>query len=408
MISIRLMRITRTDKLIISAVLISTFAIGLGGNITQHLKLVPAPLQANISYKLLESSSEAKLAWPDSGQSAIGATGYGVLATSGQQTPVATASISKLITALAVLKMKPITADKLGPTLVLSQADVDIYHKYASLGGSVISVTIGEELSEYQTIQAMLLPSANNIADSLATWAFGTLTNYADYANKMLAGYKLINTHVGTDASGFSPTTTSSASDLVLLGEIANSNPIIAEIADQSTAILPVAGTVKNVNWLLGTAGINGLKTGNSDEAGGAYLFSAEYSLTDNYKITIVGSIMKATDLKDAMIKAHSLLISSQKAFTLETPIAAGQVIATYQVPWATTVSVSANKDVTALAYQGKIIDQPVITLNGLKAPLDKNSSVGSIKTASSSTQISINLDQSISKPSLWWRLTHN
>lgn len=402
------MHITRIDKYIILVVLVGMLGIGIAGNINSRLKLVPTPLKPKISYQLLGSSNTATLDWPTTGQAAIGATNFGVLATSGQQTPVATASISKLITALAVLKIKPLAIGNQGPKLVMSQADLDIYHSYASQGGSVIPITIGEELTEYQALQAMLLPSANNIADSLATWAFGSLTSYAEYANKMLAEYKLLNTHVGTDASGLSPTTTSTASDLVLLGEIANSNPVIAEITDQSTAILPVAGTVKNVNWLLGTNGINGLKTGNSDEAGGAFLFSAEYSLSAGYKITIVGSIMKATDLKDAMTKAHTLLISSQKAFSLETAIAAGQIIATYKQPWSDAVSVSASKAIIALAFQGKIIDQPNITLKDLKAPLGKNSSVGNIKTAASSTQISVNLDQPITQPSLWWRLTHN
>lgn len=399
------MRVTRTDKLIIAIVILTTLAIGIVGNIAQHLKAVPQPIKPSISYKLMQPTIVSSLSWPNSGQAAIGVSGFGVLETSGQQTPVATASISKLITALAVLKMKPITIDKLGPSLTITQTDVDIYHKYSSLGGSVIPVTNGEELTEYQALQAMLLPSANNIADSLATWAFGSLTNYAYFANKMLTDYNLTNTHVGSDASGFSPTTTSTASDLILLGELASSNPIIAEITDQSTAILPVAGTVKNVNWLIGTAGINGLKTGNSDEAGGAYLFSDDYSLSASYKITIIGCVMKAVDLNDAMNKAHSLLISALSAFSLKTAIASGQVIATYQVPWAATISVSPNRDVTALAYQGKIIDLPVITLTNLKAPQDKNASVGTIKTTVSTE--SINLDQPIIKPSLWWRLSH-
>lgn len=400
------MRITRIDKFVISTIIISVLGVGSVGNISHHLQTVPAPLKAQVSYQLQESNSTIGLNWPTIGQAAIGAKGYGILASNGTQTPVPTASISKLITALAVLKVKPLATNEQGPSLLMSQGDLDIYHRYASNGGSVTPVVIGEKLTEYQALQALLLPSANNIADSLATWAFGSLTNYADYANKMLVDYKLLNTHVGTDASGLSPTTTSTASDLVLLGEIANSNPVIAEITDQSSAILPVAGIVKNVNWLLGTAGINGLKTGNSDEAGGAYLFSAEYSLSADYKITIIGAVMKATDLKDAMIKAHSLLISSQKAFSLETAITTGQVVGSYQVPWHSKVTVSAINDVKALAWQGKIIDKPVLSLNDLKVPLAKDALVGSIKSESTSTPAKLN--QSITAPSLWWRLTHN
>ena len=36
------------------------------------------------------------------------------------------------------------------------------------------SVAAGEQISQYQALQAMLIPSANNVADSLARWAFGS------------------------------------------------------------------------------------------------------------------------------------------------------------------------------------------------------------------------------------------
>lgn len=399
------MRITRTDKFIISTVLIIMLAIGLAGNIFQHLKAVPAPLKAQVSYQLKQSDTIVDLSWPVSGQAAIGAQGFGVLATSGGQTPVPTASIAKLITALAVLKVKPITADKQGPTLIMSQADLDIYHNYASLGGSVVPVAVGEQLTEYQVIQAILLPSANNLADSLAIWAFGSLTNYANYANKMLADYKLFNTYVGTDANGFSPTTTSTASDLVRLGELSIGNPIISEITSQATAVLPIAGTVKNVNWLLGTNGINGLKTGNSDQAGGAYLFSASYTVASGHTVTIVGAVLKSSDLLQAMTDASALLKSAQKAFTFDTAITAGQVVGSYPVAWGSVVSVSASNDIKALAWQGKIIDQPIVSLNNLKVPAAMNTVVGKIQLGS--TSIPVKLDQPITAPSLWWRLTN-
>ena len=400
------MRITRTDKLIIVVVLISMLAIGLAGNITQHLRAVPAPLKAQINYQLQQSKTAVELSWPSSGQAAIGAKGYGVLTSSGSQTPAPTASIAKIITILAVLKVKPIASGEQGPILTIGQSDVDIYHSYASSGGSVSPVVVGEQLTEYQVLQAMLLPSANNLADSLAIWAFGSLTSYSSYANRMLANYGLKNTVVGSDASGYSPSTTSTASDLVMLGEIASDNPVISAIASQPTATLPVAGLVKNVNWLLGTNGINGLKTGNSDQAGGAYLFTADYSIATGHSVTIVGAVLKSSDLLQAMTDASALLKSAQQAFSLDTAIAASQVIGSYQVAWGSAVSASASSAVKALAWQGKIIDKPVISLNGLKAPVDTGTVVGNIQIGTSST--SVKLDQPITAPSLWWRLTHN
>src|SRR5665213_2009914 len=292
--------------------------------------------------KLLYQATQAKplpLTWPASGQAAIGTPGYGVLETHGVQKPVPTASVAKLITVLAVLKVKPLAAGTQGPTLTLGQGDVDIYSNYAAEGGSVAMVTDDEQISEYQMIQAMLLPSANNMADSLAIWAFGSLSSYAAYANQMLSTLSLNHTHVGSDASGFQPDTTSTPSDLVLLGEIAEANPIISAIANQSSAEIPVAGTVHNVDWLLGTDGINGLKTGNSDQAGGVFLFSAPSSLATGHSVTIIGAVMDQPSLLAAMNSGPPLLTSVQKAFTYPTIIPAGQAVAEYAVPWGKTIT---------------------------------------------------------------------
>ena len=37
----------------------------------------------------------------------------------------------------------------------------------------MVKVQNGEKISQYQALQAMLLPSGNNMADSMARWAFG-------------------------------------------------------------------------------------------------------------------------------------------------------------------------------------------------------------------------------------------
>ncbi|HET7630370.1 MAG TPA: serine hydrolase, partial [Candidatus Saccharimonadales bacterium] len=159
--------------------------------------------------------------WPDYGQAAFGAVGYGVLASHQSDQPLATASIAKIITALAVLQKRPLAADASGPTLTMTQRDVDLFQSYLHRHGSVIAVRAGQKLSQRQALEAMLLRSANNMADTLAIWTFGSLQAYQTYANRYVAELGLTDTHVGLDASGFDPTTTSTASDLVKLGEIA-------------------------------------------------------------------------------------------------------------------------------------------------------------------------------------------
>lgn len=224
------------------------------------------------------STKAVSLPWPDAGQGAIGAVGFGVLATNGSQTAVPMASVAKIVTALAVLKQKPLVLDQQGPTITLDDTDVSYYQSYVSQGGSVAKVVAGETLSEYQALQTMILPSANNMAESLSRWAFGSPDAYIKYANQYVQALGMTQTTVA-DASGFAPQTVSSAKDLVQLGLAAMNDPVLAQIVSQSQASEPVVGNIKNTNWLLGSDGFVGIKTGNTDQAGGCYLFASDQTV---------------------------------------------------------------------------------------------------------------------------------
>jgi D-alanyl-D-alanine carboxypeptidase (penicillin-binding protein 5/6) len=396
---------TKADKIISALVITSVIVIGVAGKTDEYLQSPPPKVKAQTTFNYSPIGKPASLAWPALGQSAIGAEGYTVLETNGVQTPVPIASIAKLITALAVLKVKPLSIGAQSPSLRIGQADIDLYNSYRAAGGSVVAVTNGEDIGEYQVLQAMMLPSANNLADSLAVWAYGSLKNYIVAANKMLASYGLKNTHVSDDASGLSPNTTSSASDLVKLGEIALANPVLADVVSQSNATLPFVGLVKNVNSLIGTQGINGIKTGNSDQAGGNYLFSSEYSLSGR-DILIIGAVLKSTDLSKAMNDSLPLLISAQGNFKL-TPIASiGQVVAFYKLPWGRSITASSSEVVRALTWNGKALDKPELILADVTAPLAKGTVIGTLSIGNLEKS-NIILDESVTKPSAWWRLTH-
>jgi D-alanyl-D-alanine carboxypeptidase len=59
---------------------------------------------AKASNNLAVTVASPSLAWPDGGQAAVGTLGQGVLAASSNQKPLPTASVAKVMTALAVLK----------------------------------------------------------------------------------------------------------------------------------------------------------------------------------------------------------------------------------------------------------------------------------------------------------------
>jgi D-alanyl-D-alanine carboxypeptidase (penicillin-binding protein 5/6) len=136
------------------------------------VRTIPIPPPATITRSITPTTS-SQIAWPSTGQSAVAVAGNPVVTSHGVQTPTPTASVAKLITSLVVLQAKPLSVGQQGPAITLTASDVAIYRQYLSEQGSVVPVEAGESITEYQMLQAMLLPSANNMADSLAIWAFG-------------------------------------------------------------------------------------------------------------------------------------------------------------------------------------------------------------------------------------------
>ena len=253
----------------------------------------------------------------------------------------------------------------------------------------------------------MLLPSANNVADTLAKWAFGSLPAYTTYANQFVKQLHMDHTTVGTDASGLSPTTVSTPSDLIKLGEVALEHPVIAEIVNQKYANVPVAGTIPNVNRLLGYDGINGIKTGNSDEARGCYLFSAIYEMGNGKQITVIGAIMGAPTLVRAKAEVIPLLDATKAQFSIDTVVRAGQSFGDVYVPWSNnTAHAVAQYDASAIVWQHAVAPTSVV-IDKVRNAVSKNDQIGkiSIQAGSTATEIPLIVDRDIPKPTNMWRV---
>lgn len=369
----------------------------------QYMRPLPS-VSATASLAAPKVGSAVDLAWPAYGQGALATKDYGLLQTHGEQKSVPMASVAKVVTALAVLKQKPFAPGQSGPLITLTSNDVAIYNSYFANGGSVVKVQNGEQLSELQALQALLIPSANNIADTLAIWAFGSTENYTAYANKMIAGLGLSNTKV-VDASGFSPDSVSSAQDLAKLGLAALDDPLLASVVSQPTANLPVAGAVDNVNWLLGSDGVIGIKTGNTTEAGGCFLFAAKRNV-GGQNITLVGALMQAPDLNTAIKDARAVIVSSDSGFELVKVISKGQTVGTYKAPWGVGPEVVAGQELSVLSWRGSKV-QVAAKFNDLKTPAKAGASVGSISATSGITTTSVPaaLKSNLAGPSWTWRI---
>lgn len=365
----------------------------------QYLRPIP-PLQVSRASLDIRSSPAPSLPWPGYGQAGLGAVGFGVLATNGPQTPAPIASVAKVFTALAVLKQKPLDLNEQGPNITIDKTDVGYYNYYYTHDGSVTKVTEGEQLSEYQALQAMMLPSANNIADTLARWAFGSTDAYLTYANKMISDLGLTQTTIGSP-SGFTASTQSTSADLVKIGLAAIDNPVLSQIVAQDKADITVAGTVHNVNWLLGVQGVNGIKTGNTNEAGGCYLYSAKQKVGDQ-EINIVGSVIGAPDLNQAIKDAKTILASSTLAFEQKTVITKGQVLGTYTTPWGSKTNAVASSNLSAVLWKGH---DPTVSLELANKPSLASAGILTSINYETRSSVPIVLDKKIAGPSLAWRL---
>ena len=389
---------------------IVSLVILLGASFAAFVLSEPfASAQPEVTFLYSRSPQALELSWPSYGEAAIGASGDGVLATHGNDTPLPTASVAKILTALAVLKQAPLTLNTNGPIITLTQADVDSYNKYLAENGSVVKVAVGEQISEYQALEAMLMPSANNIAETLARWAFGSISDYNTYANNYALQLGMSNTVI-TDPSGFLGTTVSTPRDLVVLGEAALANPVISQIAAKTSATIPVQGIIDNVNVLLGHEGIVGIKTGNNDQDQGCFLFASRQTIGPQ-QVTVVGVIMNGPNLGTAMWDALPLISSTVAAFHDLAIVKAGTTIASYTTAWGDQGSMVAKNDLSIIAWENAFITTSV-SLNKLTAPLSEGSNVGTMTvsdtTSNTKYQVPIILQNAIKEPSLFWKFTHS
>ncbi len=384
--------------------LISFALIVMAGGVLLNIAR-PLP-RADASIAAISSQvGSVTLAWPSQAYAALGAKGYGVLATHGSQTKRPMASIAKLVTALAMLQKHPLKLGQKGPTITMTTNDVALFNKYFGAGGSYVKVELGEKITEYQALQAILLPSANNMADSMATWSFGSIDNYLRYGNSMLGKLGFKQTVVAADASGFAPDSKSTPSELVRLGELAMSNPVVAQIVAQRSATIPVHGIIYSANSRLGYNNIIGIKTGLTDQAGGCFLFAANYNV-GGQKIMLIGAIMGEPTLRGALNDSEPLLNSAKPYFRPQTPIKAGETFASISTKWNTTADVIAQKDVPVVAWQGKPLT-PSIQLDQITGAKAAGSVVGTALVASGNYTVStpLVLKESLAGPSWQWRM---
>ena len=315
----------------------------------------PVPAVAATSSGLSQyviTGTPPNLPWPSTGSAAIGASHLGLIATSGDPQPAPAGSVAKVMTALVLLADKPLAVNEQGPTLLITDQDVATYKADLADGQSVVQVTAGEPLSEFQALEALLIPSANNIAETVARWDAGSVPMFVARMNDRATALHLAHTTFA-DPAGVSAQTVSTPADLIALGMAAMQQEVVAQVVSMVQTTLPVAGLVYNTNGALGESGIIGIKTGVND--GATFLFAATASV-DGQQVTVYGCVMGQPTLAIAFDAAKALTDTMEGAIKMRAIVARNDVVGAYDAPWGSHADVVATAGLAFVEWPGMIL----------------------------------------------------
>jgi D-alanyl-D-alanine carboxypeptidase (penicillin-binding protein 5/6) len=387
------------------AVILAVVLVGAGT--WNLLRPIPA-VAATISVPAEQAVTGAIpiLPWPSTGSAAVGVSRLGLIAASADVPPAPAASVAKVMTALVVLADKPLAKGDAGPALTITDQDVASYAADKAGGQSVVRVTVGERLSEFDALQALLIPSGNNIAETLARWDAGSVAAFVTKMNQQAAALHMTKTTFA-DPAGVSTQTVSTPADMVAMGMAAMRHEVLAQIVNEAQTTLPVAGTVYNVNAALGRSGIIGIKTGSGLDSGANFLFAASATV-DGQQLTLFGGIMGQPTLDAAFTEAKALISTMQAALRVRQVIARNDVAGAYNTAWGSSSDLRATADVSLVEWPGMMLRQRLETQAlAIDGPVPAGTRAGKLHIALGDQQVDVPLvtASSLDAPGIIWRL---
>ncbi|MFE4635370.1 D-alanyl-D-alanine carboxypeptidase family protein [Streptomyces sp. NPDC056773] len=357
--------------------------------------------------------------WPEKGQAAVRVGGAGDVGTFGEQKPVPTASVAKVMTAYVILKNHPLKKDEDGP-----QIEVDA--KAVADGTSenesrITGLTAGTRFSQQNMLKMLMIPSGNNIARLLARWDTGS-DNEAAFVEKMNAEAKALGmtSTTYTDPSGLDPKTVSTAADQLKLAEEVMKSDAFRAIVQLPNATIPGLREPLNNNnddLLIAGLSIKGIKTGSSSAAGGALMWAAYKTVGDKTPM-ILGTMLDQHVTGADPSGSNSLILVKQNskkvieavraALTSAGAVKKGQVVGYVDDGLGTRTPVVATQDAAAVAVPGQRLELSLaVGEKGLpeEAPAGTEIGVLTIGTGPGAPTVPVALQSELSAPSLGAKL---
>ncbi len=355
------------------------------------------PLIVNVA-----AAPAAAPAWPGQGEAAIAVQGIpGVL--SSAENPESIASITKIVTALLVLDRLPLAPGEQGPSYAFTQADSDDYWQYRFRGESSLDVPVDGTLTELQMLQGMLIASANNYAQRLASEIWPSNADFAAAADQYLtdrgiSGITIVN------PTGIEAGNTATPAALIALAQKALQNPVIADIVQTRELSLPGAGSFRNGNPLLADPGVVGIKTGTLDAWN---LLSAKDLTVGDVTVRTYAAVLgqPGPDARDQA--SRDLYARLAEEIQVRTSVPAGTVVGRVSTLWGEDVALVTAEDAQNVLWNGASATPDVSFTLGESR--DAGDTAGELITTGplDAATVDVRLQDDVDPPSPWWRLTH-
>ncbi|OAR23459.1 penicillin-binding protein [Streptomyces sp. ERV7] len=389
--------------------------------IVQAVRPLPAPsLKLGADTSSYTFDGRFTLPWPAKGQGAVQVQGSGSLGTFGEQRPVPTASVAKVMTAYVILKGHPLKKDEAGPTIGVDEKAVR--EGQSKDESRIEGLTAGASFSQQDMLKMLMIPSGNNIARLLARWDTGTADESAFVAKMNEAARALgMKDTTYTDPSGLDAGTVSTAVDQLRLAEAVMRfdafRPIVA-LPNATIKGLPQPINNNNDDLLLAGLSIKGIKTGSNTAAGGALMWAA-YKTVDDRTPLLLGTLLdQRVDGPDpnggnslTLVKENSkkVVAAVRDALTSAVAVKKGQVAGYVDDGLGGRTPLVATQDLKPIGVPGQRLPLRV-TEAGKPVPHSAGAgavvAVLTVGTGPDAPKVPLALQRPLHKPSFWAKLT--
>ena len=355
-------------------------------------------------------AAPASVALPADGASAVALIDDGgeaeLVAAAADDAAAPIGGAAKLVTALVTVDSLPLADGTGGPDIPIGAEDYSTYLRYEREGSRVLQVSPGELWSERDVLRAVVLASSNNHADTLATWAYGSLDNYVREANGWLDEHGFADLRVA-DATGLSGENVGTATELARLAAMVLADPALGPMFTGDEG--PLAADERRIPDVIAHLdgdGIRAMSRSYTDEAALSFVFTSEITVADEAR-RMVGAMTGVDDYETLDPAVLAAVESMQAASAPVEIIAAGTSYGEVESAWGDRAQLIAAAGRTDAAF-GAAPDAATVDVEPFTTAA-AGRQVGTVTVRLGERDISsaLELDGAIRDPGPIWRLTH-